>query len=431
MLFVYLYLIQLIIRPQDFSEPFLGLPTAWLIIVPGFILGALKNFSNIAENRAPHYKLLLAFLMVIIFSTAMNAGSSDAISQANIFLNRIIAFFMIHMLVDTEARLKNTLLAYIILAAVLGIHATMQLKTGVGFSGVPPLTHYDPWRAVWVGDWDGSNSFGVIFLTAIPLSLEFIIGRHSIWIRIIGLSTFPLIIAGLYFVDSRGDIIAALFALACYAAFKFSKKTNILLLVTAILFLGSLLPSRMAEVSTTEESAHERTWVWEQGIGLLLDHPVLGVGSGQFVRNTSSGLVAHSNYVTAFSELGLLGFFLFLSILWLSLKCLLNVFINGSDFGSRIKYLVGLKEVGKKEDELLRGMAISLFASLCGFYGATFFIVLWNDLLFFFWAVSASLWSIVAFKNNSKIKFNSSDIMIVTAGMIIIITVIWYIAVIS
>lgn len=430
MLFIHLYLIQLLIRPQDFSPLFLGLPTAWLIVFPGFIVGALKNFSFISSNRLPQCYMLIAFLGLIFVTTFWNVGVSEALDQANLFLKRIVAFFMIIMLVDTEKKLKSTLLMYVILAASLGVHTILQLKTGFGFNELPPLTHYDPPRAVWLGVWDGSNSFGVIFITAIPLCLEFMLGRYSLLTRVIGVLSLSLVFAGLFNVDSRGDILGAMLALVCFAVMKFSKKTNLILLVMAVLFVGALLPSRMSEVSTSEESAHQRTWVWEQGIGLLIENPLLGVGAGQFVKNTSSGLVAHSNYVAAFSEWGLIGFFIFLSLCWLSLKTLLNVYLSGLDPGLSNNEIISQVDSIDEKSEAFKGIARALFASLSGLYTATFFIVFVNDLLFFFWAMCGSLWIIASKDNNDKIEFLLFDKMFILVGMVAIIGIIWYISII-
>lgn len=431
MVFVYLYLIQLIIRPQDFLPIFLGWPTAFLTIIPGIIYGILFRQKGSRITGFPHFYLFVGFLLVIFISTTLNVRIGEAVDQVEIFLKRIMAFFMLVMLITDEYKLRNTLGFYMFLTALLGVHSYLQVSTGAGFSGLPPLLQYNPPRAVWLGVFDGSNTFGVLFITAIPLCIEFMTTKGPFLIRALSAVCLPLSIMGLYFVDSRGDTLAAIGMVALYCLLRFSKKTNIALLVLAISFLGYFLPSRMALVTTSESSAHERTWLWEQGIDMMRDNPLLGVGAGQFSEQSESGLIAHSNHVSVLAELGLIGYFLFLSIHWFTFKGLLAVIASFVDItrirGMKLAVVEKLRYYNEISS-LQLSSARALLCSMVGFVIATLFIVLLTDLLFLALAFGVASFSAIKTEKVTGPVFSRTDIIGTFIVMFMMIFLYYFIA---
>lgn len=432
MVFVYFYVLQLILRPQDFSTMFLGWPVAWMTVFPGFFLGLLLN-GEVLRKRLPQFYLLPFFLGVIFISAVFNAGPMEFYAPTAIFLKRMLVFYMVVFLIDTEEKLRGVLGMFMVLAGLLGLHAVLQLTTGKGFGDIGPLMQYSPPRAVWCGEWDGSNSFGVIFLLAIPVCLEFLFSRSAPVHRVIAGLSLPLAAMGIYCVDSRGDTLALMACLLLYLVMRFFRKKLVLAAIAVCVLTGIVLPSRMAQMDTSESSARQRSWVWEQGIDLLRDHPLLGVGPGRFLKHTESGLIAHSNYVNAFSETGLLGFFGFMAIIWFTFKGLLAV-MAGRDAGAGVG---GFRDMllllfsyrggaaGREPD-----LARALLCSLAGFCVATMFIVLMNDLLFFLLGLCAALF-IVSRRSGADacLRFTLDDIKIVSVLMAGIIFAYWLVAV--
>ena len=434
MAFVYLYIVQLIFRPQDFSSPFMGWPMAWLTLFPGFFLGFKLNGEVLVRKKIPQFYLLPFFLGVIFISTVYNAGLADFYPPTATFLKRILVFYMIVFLVDSEQKLRGVLTVFMALAGLLGVHAILQLTTGTGFGGITPLMHYNPPRAVWCGEWDGSNSFGVIFLLAIPLCLEFLFSRSAPGQRIVAGVSLPLCAMGIYYVDSRGDTLALMAAMLLYIAMRFSRKRVVLVMIMAFILTGAVLPSRMSKLTVSESSAHQREWVWEQGIDLLRDNPVLGVGPGKFVKHTESGLIAHSNYVSIFSETGLTGFFGFMAILWFTFKELLMVNLgkNRDDDIDSIRMLVSRFFSNRADDGPGQGpdLTRALLCSLSGFCVATMFIVLLNDLLFFVLGLCAASYIISrGAQGHVPLLFKRSDLRTVAALMAGVIFLYWLVAV--
>lgn len=433
MIFIYFYIVQLIFRPQDFSSLFLGWPVAWLTVFPGFFLGWMINGDILFRRKIPQYYLLPFFLGVIFISTIFNTGPESFYPPTAIFMKRILVFYMIVFLVDSESKLRGALSMFMVLAGLLGLHAVLQLATGKGFGGIAPLMQYIPPRAVWCGEWDGSNSFGVIFLLAIPICLEFLLSRAAPVQRTIAGVSLPFCALGVYYVDSRGDTLALMVALLVYTAMRFTRKRMAFVMIAAFVLAGAVLPSRMSQITLSESSAHQREWVWEQGIDLLRDNPVLGVGPGMFVKHTESGLIAHSNYVSIFSETGLVGFFGFTAILWFTFKGLFTIVFSRSGEGGidSIRAVIS-RFLSYRSDDARQGPDLNraLLCSFTGFCVATLFIVLLNDLLFFILGLCAA--SFVISRNgeeNTPLLFTRSDLRIIVTLMAGIIFLYWLIAV--
>jgi hypothetical protein len=84
---------------------------------------------------------------------------------------------------------------------------------------------------------------------------------------------------------------------------------------------------------TAAGTGEQRVYLWSHGFSMFLDHPLLGVGPGNFNWNlelyeplegfkgrSHAGRPSHSIYFTLLPELGLSGTFLFFSIIWVNLS---------------------------------------------------------------------------------------------------------------
>lgn len=80
-------------------------------------------------------------------------------------------------------------------------------------------------------------------------------------------------------------------------------------------------------------TGQQRAYLWTHGYRMFLDHPLIGVGPGNFNWNlrfyeppdglagrSQAGRPAHSIYFTLLPELGVIGFFLFLRLIWVNQK---------------------------------------------------------------------------------------------------------------
>lgn len=411
---VFLYLITLYVRPQDWVPGMVGLPTAFIILPLGFAIGLANRLREPEKMQVPQTWLMFGYLVVIFMATLVNIGFSGALTQLDIFGKRVVVFYMIAWLLITPARVETTIWAVMTLSAFLAYQAYLQGTTGESWGGMTPYPGYDVIRVRWYGDWDGPNVYGLLFVIASGFALEYVFGPHSIGIRMLAAAFGVSYVVAIFFTNSRGAVLA----LACMALFYFRSRFRsafaIALALTVVLALMVLGPSRMSEVSSKESSARERTWLWEQGLTLLKKNPVFGVGRGEFSRNVDLNLIAHNNFVQNFAECGLLGFFFFVSLLWFSFK------------GAQI---LSDKRHAASPQLAAHGRMIS--SVLVGYVATTFFVVMELDLLYFVLGLSAAVY-LAARRENPllpKLEYTKKDLMMVGAGMAGVLVMIWLAAV--
>ncbi|MDQ7076128.1 MAG: O-antigen ligase family protein [Gammaproteobacteria bacterium] len=281
MIFIYLYLIFLYIRPQDWVPAFYGFPTAMTVIPMGLLAGFLRKQQNPDLYILPQTTLVPYYLIMILVGTTIAAGFATALGEFIEFLLRGMVFFMIVWNVDTPKRLKSVINFTIGLTLFLAYQGILQGETGQCWGGMTVFPGYEEIRIRWYGDWDGPNVLGILFVVGIALMLEYAFGpwkQHGLITRLVALACIGYAGQAMFFTNSRGAILATLVGILFFFR-KEMVKPYFLVLGTVIL-IGAIaaMPSRMTEVNSEEESAHERIQLWDNGINMLRAHPSDGGG---------------------------------------------------------------------------------------------------------------------------------------------------------
>jgi O-antigen ligase len=138
---------------------------------------------------------------------------------------------------------------------------------------------------------------------------------------------------------SRGGNIALLCGAAMFVfAFPVGRSVPLMLsLVTSLLVGWFLAPADFRDRMGTVSSLHEdynytaysgRQQIWVRGRQYIAEHPVAGVGAGNFpiaegdfaaaLGQHAKWSTAHNTYIQAFAELGIIGGGIFIAILWVT-----------------------------------------------------------------------------------------------------------------
>jgi O-Antigen ligase len=122
---------------------------------------------------------------------------------------------------------------------------------------------------------------------------------------------------GIYLTRSRGGAVAMVIVLWRFA----SRRVGTLpaLVVLATLGLGVMARDYGGRALSTDldESASERIVAWTEGFEMLKESPILGVGYGGFSDHHT--LTAHNSLVLCFAETGLVGCFLWVGLIVVTL----------------------------------------------------------------------------------------------------------------
>jgi O-antigen ligase len=153
----------------------------------------------------------------------------------------------------------------------------------------------------------------------------------------------------------------------------------------AIFLLG---PSRKAIINVEEASAYNRVELWYEGILMMKSNPLFGVGYGMFTDQLPQ--TAHNSFILAGAELGFVGLFFFVGLIYASFKALSLV---------------------QRADVRLETYATGLQAALIGYCTAAFFLSRTYVILpYMLFALSGSL-LYIAQKRNPQVtfKFTAKD----------------------
>jgi O-antigen ligase len=123
--------------------------------------------------------------------------------------------------------------------------------------------------------------------------------------------------------------------------------TRMVLIGSVLLGALVLAPSYLTSTRDSQGSAQHRIEMWAEGIEMVQQNPLFGIGKGNFLRYTSK-LIAHNSAIEIMGETGIPGLFLWLGIIYMAFK---NLYAAHRE----------------SEDPLLRSSLVALGLSIAGY----------------------------------------------------------------
>jgi len=316
--FFLLYLTLTYVRPYELY-PQLA-PLRLMLVVGG--AGLLVTLATIPMSgfsfKAKQLPLVLAFALWAAFTLVLSlrwfGGALDAL---NGFAITLVSFVLAVFSLTTELRLRITLTMIVLLSLFLVLMDFLAFHYGI-FRDILILeqvldstTGAVALRARATGFMTDPNDLAQGFLTAIPFVA--LAWRARSPFRNFFLAILPMIalLYGVYLTGSRGAVISIMVMLFIVIRPKLGNIGSSVLVILAV--LGVLAISFGGRQLGTDESVVGRLEAWSQGIQLLKQHPLTGVGYGMFTDYNP--ITAHNSFVLCFSELGLPGYFLWIALL--------------------------------------------------------------------------------------------------------------------
>lgn len=348
--------------PEVFIYWHVPMIAGWVILISWFF-----NTSAVGGGvQKPFEFILMIALGASILISAKNAVvPENSIDIFNDYIRMLILVFLIINIVRTEKDLKQMAALLVSLTTFLVLYAYYRYKI-YGFDIAVPSQYYvDP------------NFFAESIVAILPLA--FVLYENSNNIKgYLFLAITALMSGGVILTNSRGGSLALLIVL--FFLFITSRKKikmmamGIIVLLVFLPHIGPEYKARMATVETYNEdaSAMGRLSSWSAGLAMFKDHPIIGVGAGNFnelydsYRNRdenkfgASGMSIHNIFLQILSETGMLGGGLFAMII-------ISSFIS--------LYVLRRKNKSLKLDKRIN-LAIpnALGVSLLGFCGAGIFL---------------------------------------------------------
>lgn len=380
------YLFIEYVRPQSLFPAISFIP--WGEVSIGLAAITFLGTGHWFRAKSAINWLLLLYLAVVLASSFQAYSFSDAREAWSLIFDWVIIYFLISNIVTTPERFAVFLLTYLLYNFYMSQGAARQWA-GRGFS-------FANWGVLGAPGWfRNSGEFGVEMCVFLPISWHFyLVARQylSKWKKLFVLAMPVTALMGCVASSSRGALVGAggvLFWAVMRSKARFQALIGMPVLA-AMLWL--ITPQAQKERFTTagqDSTSERRLTYWKHGVEMLHDHPLLGVGYGNWSKyyfdhyvdqsvaiDYSFGevQVSHNIFVECFAELGYSGLIvLVLLIVW--------TFI--ANFQTR-----KLARAGPDPPDLLIQMAYGFDGALIGWIGSGFFVTvlyypfLWINLAF-------------------------------------------------
>ncbi|MDO8860427.1 O-antigen ligase family protein [Haliea sp. E1-2-M8] len=366
----FLYLLGLLIRPQDFLLFMLEQPVIFALSLLLLMSGCLFRL----KLNAPQYFHVFGLVVAVPVSLFLVSWSLMVDRTFDFVLYSVLPFLFAAAFADTLEREEKILAIFIFCGAVMALHGVDQIldPDKIGWSGVAANVRYDSiadpvWQIRYVGIFNDPNDLGMYLLFCIPLILYFL-NRDGFGLKVA--LWIPLLLLHLYAVwltNSRGTMVALMAIVVLYALFRYGGIKAVVVLAIAVPILTpvfyAVAPSRM--LITDDSSSMERIYAWNEGIKMFKWRPVFGIGKAGFMDYHPK--TAHNSWVLVLAELGMLGYSLWMAMLSYSV---FQLWYKYKFLGDRLAALGALTAHEIRE----RKIAFALLFAILGALAAAFFL---------------------------------------------------------
>lgn len=371
------------------------------VVVGLALIGYLVSPKRQAASRGARAidGLFVSLLAAVTFSAVLARYLDLGLDRLVDALRYVIVYFLISRIVSGKWRLHTFLLLWLLLNFKIGqfvirsylIERSLPWQTSLNIAklGVGAGT---------TGFFSNASDLGVAMCVVWPVAVYVLIARTTKFTRVVAAATAAASLGAILVCGSRGALLgAAVIVLigSLRAPQKIVAAIMIVVLAAGVYIClpeGSKQRWDSAKQYEKDDTSYHRILLWKAGIAMFLDHPLFGVGPGNYpiVRKESYPIpnvrmdqfmsVAHSTYIEALSELGFAGALIIL-LLWLSFFRL----------NAQTRALV-LRRDPKDKYSLEYCLACGLDLGLVGFLASAAFVsVLWYPHIFILLAISVSL----------------------------------------
>src|SRR5215469_4311887 len=354
-----LFMVAYFARPEDWTPGLAAVPLAKITGVM-IVFALLFSFNTIRWHMPQEVffltLLILQLWLTVPFSTVWRGGAFNMMLYFSKVLPLIIVMYAA---VRSMKRLRWMLVVQGASIASIAIASIFLAKAGGRLQGI----------AVAYGN---SNDFALVVVLSLPLCLALALTSGNIWKKLAWTVAMFLMVYASILTGSRGGAIAlAVVILVClwHLALKGRRFYLLTLIPLAVmiawLYGGDSLRTRLEQTNTTRAtgnrsaeasaSAQQRKELLLQSLRVTAQHPLFGVGPGNFPIVSGVWRATHNSYTQMSSEGGIPALFLYLLIFWRS--------------------IANLREVRqcRKASKQIQLFSMALEASLAGFLVGSFF----------------------------------------------------------
>jgi len=409
-LIVFIYL-----KPQEFIPELASFPFLYIFLalaVFGLILDLRGR--NVRFAFGPHLPYIGAFYAWCLFTAAVKTGGAGLVAPVVQLSIAVMIYLLMSMAVQTfkvYEILAATLVAVSLFVGFVGFHqgfapkgcaveeggkaenlrpdgrpcetaddCTMgDAEPGAAYQcerqGLFGTMSVGGGRVRYRGVLRDPNELALATGAAVPLLIGGVEKQRSLGRILVFLLGTAMIAVTLVFTESRGGQLVFLAAFGAYFIKKLGTKGIVIgaLVALPVLMLGG------RDTAEASGSTEERAEIMVEGMAMIRENPVLGVGYEQFTQHHF--LTAHNSYLLPLSETGPLGLFLFACIIYMSVK---------------IPVVALGRYKGRSDARVAMVWSMSLLATFAGLIIGIFFLSFtYHHVLWFYLGMSGALYQCI------------------------------------
>ena len=374
--FLLTYIGFLYLRPQEYLPALQGVP-----VMPVLFLASLAAWLFQPDKRldVPKTGLVPAIVLAMVLSLVAAGWLGGIPPMLGDFLPIALLYFLVSSSTNTLARHHRFMAVLALCTVFLAVHGIDQVQQGIGWSGAE-LSQGT--RITYLGIFNDPNDLALAFVIALPMLLHLMRSAKGFAGRMFWLAGTGTLLYGIFLTNSRGGMLSAAVQFLAFSVGRWGIVRSVIPMAIGVTGLA-MLPSRLDNLDSDEASAEGRVEAWYSGIWMLIRHPIFGVGKGQFQEHHP--LAAHNAYVLAFAELGLFGYFFWISFVALSVLMVWTA--------SRAACPAGSDATGWAEH---RAVARVYLIAMLGYLMGSFFLSrTYNPLLFMMCALCVGIFQVM------------------------------------
>ena len=331
-----LYLVLEYARPQQLIGALSALPIGQ-IVLGSALLGHLVSGRWFAMKGIGSW-LLLLFTAVIVLSSLTADNPGVAIGQWRLWFSWIAIYFLIINVVNSEQQLVGFTLFWLLINFYLSQGAAKQFALR-GFT-------FTEWGVIGAPGWfNNSGEFGIGMCMFLVVAWHYYLAARPYltrWRKLVVLLMPVTAILGIVGSSSRGAVLglgAVGIWLLLRTKHRLRSALGIAVLAAVVWFIVPEQQKARFRSAGEDYTSQTRETYWRNGLDMARDHPVLGVGYGNWITYYTAHYVdprtpwydpagrvqlAHNIFIQAVAELGYVGLggflLLILTTLWINYR---------------------------------------------------------------------------------------------------------------
>lgn len=322
------------------------------------------------------------FVIAIIIGTVTSINPTGSFRDLALHIASIGLIFVIVNSVNTKNELNVILTFFVFTATLVALYGVYQYFIGVELdpAWVDEANNPDLTTRVF-SVFGNPNILAEYLIMSIPTSAALFWNSKKITKKLIFLVTTLILTGTLFLTMSRGGWLGLAFGIFIFILL-IEKRLFLLLIpagVASIFILPQSIINRIMTIGSLADSSNAyRVKIWQITMNIIRDHWLVGVGFGYIpFKQTFETYIrtmpiyhAHSTYLEFAAELGILGFLLFIGLIFVIVK-------------------YAIKTLKKSEDKYIKVIIAGLLAGIAGllFHGLVEHVLYMPRIIFTFWTV--------------------------------------------